>query len=351
MNKNNKNIFHKTLSANYNYCILQKLKPILKPIIIISMKILAGLSHKKLARYLAEELNCKYVKTYITTFDDAETRVEILEDMYKCDVVIVQSTSRPANNHLMELLLLVDTVKRAGASQVTAVIPYFGYSRQDRSSCSFTPVSSRLVASMLEVAGVNHVITVDLHSQQLEGFFKIPLQNLDPISLFAPIIETYNNSIIVSPDVGGFVRVRDVNRLFNMNIAVINKSRDVKRYSRPLAEFASAREFVGGSERRTAAYSDVREDSSLVPTHKLPAEVELCKMSNDKCQISEIIGNVSGKHCILIDDIVDSGETLCKGAKLLMEVGALSVNAFITHPVLSSMSKENIQNSDIMNVL
>ncbi|MFU7500413.1 MAG: ribose-phosphate diphosphokinase [Candidatus Tisiphia sp.] len=296
MNKNNKNIFHKTLSANYNYCILQKLKPI----IIISMKILAGLSHKKLARYLAEELNCEYVETYITAFDDAETRVEILEDMHKCDVVIVQSTSRPANNHLMELLLLVDTVKRAGASQVTAVIPYFGYSRQDRRYCSFTPVSSRLVASMLEVAGVNHVITVDLHSQQLEGFFKIPLQNLDPISLFAPIIETYNNSIIVSPDVGGFARVRDVNRLFNMNIAVINKSRDVKK-------------------------------------------------SNDKCQISEIIGNVSGKHCILIDDIVDSGETLCKGAKLLME-GALSVNAFITHPVLSRMSKKNIQNSDIMNV-
>ncbi|WP_367364524.1 ribose-phosphate diphosphokinase [Candidatus Tisiphia endosymbiont of Nedyus quadrimaculatus] len=297
MNRNNKNIFHKTLSANYNYCILQKLKPI----IIISMKILAGLSHKKLARCLAEELNCKYVETYITTFDDAETRVEILEDMHKCDVVIVQSTSRPANNHLMELLLLVDTVKRAGASQVTAVIPYFGYSRQDRRSCSFTPVSSRLVANMLEVAGVDHVITVDLHSQQLEGFFKIPVQNLDPISLFAPIIETYNNSIIVSPDVGGFVRVRDVNRLFNMNIAVINKSRDIKR-------------------------------------------------SHDKCQMSEIIGNVSGKHCILIDDIVDSGETLCKGAKLLMEVGALSVNAFITHPVLSRMSKENILNSDVMNV-
>ncbi|WP_341755099.1 ribose-phosphate diphosphokinase [Candidatus Tisiphia endosymbiont of Ptychoptera albimana] len=293
----NKNIFHKTLSANYNYYILQKLKPI----IIISMKILAGLSHKKLARYLAEELNCEYVETYITAFDDTETRVEILEDIHKCDVVIVQSTSRPANNHLMELLLLVDTVKRAGASQVTAVIPYFGYSRQDRRSCSFTPVSSRLVASMLEVAGVNHVITVDLHSQQLEGFFKIPIQNLDPISLFAPIIETYNNSIIVSPDVGGFVRVRDVNRLFNMNIAVINKSRETKR-------------------------------------------------STDKCQMSEIIGNVSGKHCVLIDDIVDSGETLCKGAKLLMEVGALSVNAFITHPVLSSMSKENIQNSDIMNV-
>ncbi|WP_342268074.1 ribose-phosphate diphosphokinase [Candidatus Tisiphia endosymbiont of Empis tessellata] len=241
------------------------------------------------------------METYITAFDDTETRVQILEDMHKCDVVIVQSTSRPANNHLMELLLLVDTVKRAGASQVTAVIPYFGYSRQDRRSCSFTPVSSRLVASMLEVSSVNHVITVDLHSQQLEGFFKIPIQNLDPISLFAPIIETYNNSIIVSPDVGGFVRVRDVNRLFNMNIAVINKSREVKR-------------------------------------------------STNKCQMSEIIGNVSGKHCVLIDDIVDSDETLCKGAKLLMEVGALSVNAFITHPVLSSMSKENIQNYDIMNV-
>ncbi|MCC8398825.1 MAG: ribose-phosphate diphosphokinase [Rickettsia endosymbiont of Labidopullus appendiculatus] len=262
------------------------------------MKILAGLNHKKLARYLANELNGQYVETYITTFDDSETKVQILEDVQGCDVVIVQSTSRPTNNHLMELLLLVDTVKRAGASQVIAVIPYFGYSRQDRRYDSFSSVPARLVANMLEVAGVDRIITVDLHSQQLEGFFKIAVQNLDPISLFAPIIEAYSNSIIVSPDIGGFVRVGAVNKIFNINMAVINKSRD----------------------------------------------------SNDQCQMSEIIGNVSGKHCLLIDDIVDSGETICKGAKLLMEVGALSVSAFITHPVLSGASKENIENSDIMNV-
>lgn len=262
------------------------------------MKILAGLSHKKLARHLAKELNCQYVETYITTFDDSETKVQILEDVQGCNVVIVQSTSRPTNNHLMELLLLVDTVKRAGASQVTAVIPYFGYSRQDRRSYSFAPIPARLVANMLEVSGVDRVITIDLHSQQLEGFFKIAVQNLDPISLFAPIIKSYNNSIIVPPDIGGFVRIGAVNKLFNMNMAVINKSRD----------------------------------------------------NNDQCQMLEIIGNVSGKHCLLIDDIVDSGETLCNGTKLLMEVGALSVDAFITHPVLSGASKKNIENSDIMNV-
>ncbi|WP_341753076.1 MULTISPECIES: ribose-phosphate diphosphokinase [unclassified Candidatus Tisiphia] len=262
------------------------------------MKILAGLSHKKLARHLAKELNCQYVETYITTFDDSETKVQILEDVQGCDVVIVQSISRPTNNHLMELLLLVDTVKRAGASKVTAVIPYLGYSRQDRRYDNFSPVPARLVANMLEIAGVDRIITVDLHSQQLEGFFKIAIQNLEPISLFAPIIKNYNNAIIVSPDIGGFVRIGAVNKLFNMNMAVINKSRD----------------------------------------------------SKDQCQMSEIIGNVSGKHCLLIDDIVDSGETLCKGAKLLMAVGALSVDAFVTHPVLSGASKKNIENSDIMNI-
>lgn len=262
------------------------------------MKILAGLSHKKLARHLAKELNCQYVETYITTFDDSKTKVQILEDVQGCDVVIVQSISRPTNNHLMELLLLVDTVKRAGASKVTAVIPYLGYSSQDRRYDNFSPVPARLVANMLEIAGVDRIITVDLHSQQLEGFFKIAIQNLEPISLFAPIIKNYNNAIIVSPDIGGFVRIGAVNKLFNMNMAVINKSRD----------------------------------------------------SKDQCQMSEIIGNVSGKHCLLIDDIVDSGESLCKGAKLLMAVGALSVDAFVTHPVLSGSSKKNIENSDIMNI-
>ncbi|WP_341764105.1 ribose-phosphate diphosphokinase [Candidatus Tisiphia endosymbiont of Beris chalybata] len=326
------------------------------------MKILAGLSHKNLAQSLAKELNCQYIEAYTTTFDDSELRVQILEDINGCEVVIVQSTCRPVNNHLMELLLLVDTVKRAGAKSITAVIPYFGYSRQDRRPYIFAPVAARLVANMLEAAGVQRVITVDLHSQQLEGFFNIEVQNLNPISLFIPLINNYNNRalselvykepteatyklssqielckeantivnsgefgaridgatpiynsqalsndvtnfssiayIIVSPDIGGIARARAMSKLCNMEIAVINKSRTV----------------------------------------------------NNEYHMSGILGNVEKKHCILIDDIVDSGQTICKGAKLLMECGALSVDAFITHPVLSRSSQAAIENSNITNI-
>jgi ribose-phosphate pyrophosphokinase len=262
------------------------------------MKILSGLGNKKLAKHLALELNCQYIESYITNFDDSETRVQILEDLYDSEVAIVQSTSKPVNNRLMELLLLVDTVKRAGAKRITAIMPYFGYSRQDRVAYKFAPISARLMVNLLEVAGVDRVITVDLHSKQLEGFFKISMQNLNPISLFSPIIKASNNSIIVSPDIGGLMRARVVSEFFNMDIAVINKSRN---------------------------------------------------MANE-CSVSEIIGSVKGKHCLVIDDIVDSGQTLCKGAKLLMEKGALAVDAFITHPVLSGLSKENIQASEITNI-
>ncbi len=262
------------------------------------MKILGGGSHKKLAQYLAKELNCQYVEVYTTTFEDGETRVQIMEDMNDCEVVIIQSTSRPANNHLIELLLLVDTVKRAGAKSITAVMPYFGYSRQDRRSYIFAPISARLIANLLETAGITKLITIDLHSPVLEGFFRVPVKNLNPINLFTSIINSYNNTIIVSPDVGGFVRARAIDSFANMDIAVINKSRG----------------------------------------------------TNNECQISDIIGNVEGKHCLLIDDIVDSGQTLCKGAKLLQEHGALSIEAFITHPVLSGSSKEDINNSNITNI-
>lgn len=262
------------------------------------MKILSGLNNKKLAKYLARELNCQYIESYITNFGDSETRVQISDDLYDCEVAIMQSTSKPVNNNLMELLLLVDTVKRAGARRITAIIPYFGYSRQDRISYNFAPISARLVVNLLEVAGVDRVITIDLHSKQLEGFFKVAVQNLNPVSLFAPIIKSYNNSIIVSPDIGGFVRARAVSEFFNMDIAVINKSRNIA----------------------------------------------------NECSVSEIIGNVGGKYCILIDDIVDTGQTLCKGARLLMEQGASAVDAFITHPVLSGLSKENIQNSEMTNI-
>jgi ribose-phosphate pyrophosphokinase len=262
------------------------------------MKILAGLSQQKLAIYLSKKLDCEYVETSTTTFNDSETRVQIYKDLYNCDVVIVQSTSKPVNNHLIELLLLIDAVKRMGARRITGVIPYLGYSRQDRRSYNFAPVSARLIANLLEVAGVDRIITVDLHSQQLEGFFNIPIQNLDSIHLINPVIKAQNISVIVSPDVGGFVRVCNINKLFNLDVAVINKTRG----------------------------------------------------DDNKCQISDIMGKVYGKHCLLVDDIVDSGQTLCKSAEILSERGALSVNAFITHPVLSDTSKENIQNSNIASI-
>ncbi len=264
----------------------------------VNMKILGGLSHRKFAIELASNLNCQYAESHITTFDDSETRVQIIENLQESDVVIVQSTCKPVNNRLMELLLLIDTAKRSGAKRIIVVMPYFGYSRQDRRSYNFAPISARLVASLLEVSGADRVITVDLHSRQSEGFFKIPIQNLDPISLFKPIIERYNNSVIISPDIGGFVRVRNINDIFDKDIAVINKSRKI----------------------------------------------------DNQCHMSEVIGNVLNKHCLLIDDIVDSGRTLCQAASLLIDRGALSVNAFITHPVLSNMSKENIQNSNINNI-
>lgn len=266
------------------------------------MKILAGLSHKKLAQDLATQLNCHYVETDTTTFADGETRVQIQQDMNGCDVIIVQSTSRPANNHLMELLLLIDTVKRAGAKSITAVMPYFGYSRQDRRSYIFSPISARLVANLLETAGITKLITIDLHSPILEGFFAVPVQNLSPISLFTSIINRKNqedkNTLIVSPDVGGVLRLKKIHNLLKMEIAVINKSRN----------------------------------------------------SNNQHLTSDIIGNVQGKHCLLIDDIVDSGQTLCTGAKLLQERGALSIEAFITHPVLSGSAIEELNNSNIENI-
>jgi len=261
------------------------------------MKILAGRSNQILAKYLAVELNIKSIEAQITTFDDGEINIQIFEDLHRLEVLIVQSTCQPVNDRLIELLLLIDATRRAGASRIILIIPYFGYSRQDRQTYG-SPVAARLIASCLEHVGANHLITIDLHSPQIAGFFNIPVQNLESFSLFAPTFENYSNFIIVSPDPGSTIRSQKVQKQFSSEIAIINKVRD----------------------------------------------------SHNNCQSIEILGNVKGKHCILIDDIVDSGETICNGARLLINQGALSVDAFVTHPVLSLNAANYIQNSCISNI-
>lgn len=263
----------------------------------MTVKILSGLSNRKLARLLALEIGVDYVETNITNFTDSETRVQITENVYQCDVVIVQSTARPTNDRLMELFLLIDAVKRAGAKSIITVLPYFGYSRQDKSYDLYSPISAHLVTNLLEAAGSSNVITIDLHSKSVENFFSIPIVNLDTVSLLIPIINGYRiPSVIVFPDMGGYARTAQaIDKVSNMPIVVIDKIRD----------------------------------------------------QNNKPQMSKVIGAVKGKNCLLVDDIIDSGETLYKAANLLIKNGATSVDAFVTHPVLSNSAKELMQASCI----
>nr|WP_253308124.1 ribose-phosphate diphosphokinase [Rickettsia endosymbiont of Ceutorhynchus assimilis] len=262
------------------------------------MKILAGNSNKILAKHLALALNAHYIECLTTYFNDTEIKVEILESIYNEDIVIIQSTSRPVNDHLIELLLLIDTAKRAKAKQIIVIIPYFGYSRQDRIFSNETSIPARLIANLLEITGATSIITVDLHSDKIEKFFKVSIQNLCPISLYLPFLKNYNDLIIVSPDEGGTQRAQKIGASVNLDIAIISKRRAV----------------------------------------------------NNKCEMIEITGDVKGKNCVLIDDIIDSGETICQAAKFLIDNAALSVDAFVTHPVLSAGSMDNIQNSVINNI-
>jgi ribose-phosphate pyrophosphokinase len=247
------------------------------------MIIIAGNSHVKLAQAVAEKLSAELIIANTKKFEDQELKVQIDKDLHERDVVILQSTSKPANDHLMELLLLADTAKRAGSRRIIAVMPYFGYNRQDKPSYTYGPISASLVAGLIESTGVDNVITVDLHSRQSEGFFKICMQNLDPLPLFLPLFQDKSDCVVVSPDIGGLARARAFADKLGAELAIINKSR---------------------------------------------------KLSGE-CFMTEIIGNVTGKNCIIIDDIVDTGGTLCKAAELLKKNGAKSVSACITHGVFS----------------
>ena len=250
------------------------------------MKVLACNSNRPLAEAISAYLNIELTKASIRRFSDMEVFVEILENVRGEDVFVVQSTSYPANDNLMELLVCLDALRRGSARRVTAVIPYFGYARQDRKTGPRTPISAKLVANLITNAGADRVLTVDLHAGQIQGFFDIPVDNLFAGPLFSDHIKANANGdslVIVSPDVGGVVRARGLARRLDADLAIIDKRR----------------ERAGVSE------------------------------------VMNIIGDVDGRRCILIDDICDSAGTLCNAAQALMADGAKAVSAYVTHGVLS----------------
>ena len=266
------------------------------------MKIVAGNSNRPLAEAICSYLHLPPTKAVVKRFNDMEVFVEIQENVRGQDMFVVQSTSFPANDHLMELLIIIDALKRASAKRITAVIPYFGYARQDRKSGSRTPISAKLVANLVTRAGADRVMTMDLHADQIQGFFDIPTDNLFAGPVMVRDIKQHNdvgNSVVVSPDIGGVVRARAL----------------AKRLATPLAIVDKRRERAGESE------------------------------------VMNIIGEMAGKSCILIDDIVDSGGTLCNAAEALMAQGAKDVSAYITHGVLSGGAVARVTSSKLKHLV
>ncbi|MCC6735921.1 MAG: ribose-phosphate pyrophosphokinase [Bauldia sp.] len=250
------------------------------------MKLVAGNSNRALAEAISHELGQPLAKCMVRRFADQEIFVEIQENVRGEDVFVIQSTSYPANDNLMELLIIIDALRRSSARRVTAVLPYFGYARQDRKPGPRTPISAKLVANLITRAGADRVLTIDLHAGQIQGFFDIPTDNLYSAPVITRDIQHINNLanvMVVSPDVGGVVRARALAKRIDAPLAIVDKRRDT------------------------------------------PGESE----------VMNIIGDVTGKDCILFDDIVDSGGTLCNAAAALMQQGAASVRAYITHGVLS----------------
>ena len=261
-----------------------------------AMKLVAGNSNRPLAEAIAKYLNIPLTKSDIRRFADEEVFVEIQENVRGEDVFIIQSTSFPANDNLMELLITIDALRRASARRITAVIPYFGYARQDRKPGPRTPISAKLVANLIEAAGADRVLTLDLHAGQIQGFFDIPTDNLFGAPVFVEDIQSRFNGddlMVVSPDVGGVVRTRALGKRINADLAIVDKRR----------------ERAGESE------------------------------------VMNIIGDVNGRKCLLVDDIVDSAGTLCNAAAALMDNGASSVSAYVTHGVLSGAATERVNNS------
>jgi ribose-phosphate pyrophosphokinase len=264
----------------------------------LRMKIVACNSNRPLAEDVARILAIPLTKASIRRFADMEVFVEIQENVRGQDVFVIQSTSFPANDNLMELLITLDALRRSSARRITAVIPYFGYARQDRKSAPRTPISAKLVANLITEAGANRVLTMDLHAGQIQGFFDIPVDNLFAAPLFSRDIQDRfagRDVVIVSPDVGGVVRARAIATRLNCDLAIIDKRR----------------ERAGVSE------------------------------------VMNIIGDVVGRDCILVDDLVDSGGTHCNAADALVKRGARSASAYVTHGVLSGGAIARIRSSPI----
>jgi len=260
------------------------------------MKIIAGNANPVLAQEIADNTFATLVPSKVATFADGEISVEFLDNIRGEDVFIIQSTATPVNDSLMELLIMIDAAKRSSASRITAVIPYFGYARQDRKSASRTPITAKLIADLLTTAGADRVLTMDLHAGQIQGFFNIPVDDLTSRLVFAKDIKRNigaEDTVFVSPDAGGVVRARKFADMFHADIAIVDKMR-------PEA---------------------------------------------GKSEVMNLIGDVKGKHAILVDDIIDSGGTLCNAAKAIMDAGALSVRAYITHGVLSGEACQKVEKS------
>ncbi|WP_149140019.1 ribose-phosphate pyrophosphokinase [Gemmobacter caeruleus] len=267
-------------------------------------KLISGNANRSLAKNIARRMSMHrgmqvgLVDARVERFNDGEIFVEVFENVRGEDMYIVQPTSRPANDNLMELLIIADALRRSSADRITAVIPYFGYARQDRRAKARTPISAKLVANLLTEAGIDRILTLDLHAAQIQGFFDIPVDNLYASPIFALDIEHHfkgqlDDVMIVSPDVGGVARARELAKRINAPLSIVDKRRE------------KAGEVAGMT----------------------------------------VIGDVKGYKCIIVDDICDTAGTLCKAAEVLMENGATEVHSYITHGVLSGPAVERVQNS------
>ena len=266
------------------------------------MKILTGNSNKHLSKKISKYLKNKLVNSSIRKFSDGEIYIEINENIRGNSIFIIQAISSPANDNLMELLLCIDALKRSSAKNITAVIPYFGYARQDRKVVPRTSISAKLVSNLITKAGADRIVTVDLHAGQIQGFFDIPVDNLFSTPIFARHIKRKiksKNLICVAPDVGGVERTRALGRKLDVGLAIIDKRRP----------------------------------------------------SPGKSQVMNVVGNVKGKTCIITDDIIDSGGTIVNAANALIKRGAKEVYVYVTHGVLSGEAVEKIKNSKIKNLV
>lgn len=266
------------------------------------MKLLACNANPPLAAAIAAHLGQPLTDASVTRFSDQEVFVEIHENMRGEDVFVIQPTSFPANDHIMELLVMMDALRRASARRITAVMPYFGYARQDRKPGPRTPISAKLVANLLTAAGAARILTLELHAGQIQGFFDIPLDHLFSAPVFAADYSSHYadaNALIVSPDVGGVVRARELARRLDAGLAIVDKRRERANQS----------------------------------------------------EVMHVIGEVENRHCIFFDDIIDTAGTLCSAADALLEKGATSVSAYVTHGVLSGPAVERISQSKLKEVV